>query len=193
MQRTDSLEKTLMLGKLEGGRRRGWERMRRLDGITDSMDMSLGKLWELVMDREAWRAAVHGVAKSRTWLSDWAELNRPSLTQPGTLHSWTVLRCGPSNPAPFLHPISEDEVIFMKKACVLLGMGSRCPHEWGGNKLGQPGSLSQKCKSKVQWAITSHQSEWPSLKKKNTMNAEEGVEKKEPPCTVGGDVNRYSH
>ena len=104
MRRVDSLEKTLMLGGIGGRRRRGWQRMRWLDGITDSMDMSLSKLWELVMDRETWRAVIHGVAKSRTRLSDWTELTELNMViqeLPRVGHDWVTSLYGDTKMSKF--------------------------------------------------------------------------------------------
>ena len=115
MWRTDSLEKTLLLGKIEGGRR-GQQRMKWLDGITDSMDMSLSKLWGLVMDREAWCAAIGGVTKSWTWLSDWTELRwltkRKSLTKTVPQNH---IPASPANGNQFLLSKFQEEASKSKK------------------------------------------------------------------------------
>ena len=135
MRRVDSLEKTLMLGGIGGRRRRGRQRMRWLDGITDLMDVSLSELWELVMDREAWHAVIHGVAKSRTQLSDWTELNWTELKTGkqefqlyGNYHPWALR----SLQAIFTHPIfmispGLCNILSLKEGFLVEGGSLSCP------------------------------------------------------------------
>ena len=151
MWRIDSLEKTLMLGQIESGRRRGQQTMRWLDGITNPMDMRLSKLWELVKDREAWRAAVHGVTESRTWLSEWTELNwvrarLSAYSPPGQPLFRLVLSLsgqvarlltGLISLAASLHATCLiAEITIYSNLCWLIGKDSDAGRDWGQEEKG---------------------------------------------------------
>ena len=140
MRSVDSLEKTLMLGGIGGRRRRGWPRMRWLDGITELMDVSLSELWELVMDREAWRAAIHGVAKSWTRLSDWTETELKTLESPSDCKEIQPVHSEGDQPWDFFGgngAKAETPVLWIPHAkCWLIGKDSDVGRDWGQEEKG---------------------------------------------------------
>ena len=155
MQRTDSFEQTLTLGKTEGRRRRGWQRMRWLDGITNSMNMGLCKLQEFVMDREAWCAAVHGVTKSWTWLSDWTEMMPHSVPRQNLLGSWVhcAQRTWHQNITTtildlHIHPIGEVSKISVPRNSLSAGSPRFGANLFKVEKETLPGSWSHYLKSR---------------------------------------------
>jgi len=161
MWRTDSLEKTLMLGKTEGRRRRGQQRMRWLDGIIDSMDLSLSNLWELVMDREAWCAAVHGVTKSRTQPSDWTELTSLKNLPPNMQSQYEILRVRIST-----YKLSDRDII-QSISLTSLFLASMCPNFLLPSLLTHLFSISNSLVSIIQHPFLSllHPPSFPTLSK----------------------------